>query len=107
MISHFSLRRNVKVTCFQRDLLATAKVFGRTSTMTSNKMTRDFSVGKMIISPSVPLPSFALSDSKDMHSQLQTRDKSARLEKKQETSLDTYIYNADDMQDAPKLTCVS
>jgi hypothetical protein len=68
-------------------------------------MTRDFSVGKMIISPSVPLPSFALSDPKDMHAQLEARDKSARLEKKQETSLDT--YNADDIQNAPRITCVS
>ena len=59
----------------------------------------------MIIFPCAPLPSFALSDPKDMHSQLETRDKSARLEKKQETSLDT--YNADDMQDAPKIPCVS
>jgi hypothetical protein len=56
----------------------------------------------MIIFPSALLPSFALSDPKDMHSQLQTRDKSARLEKKQEMSLDT--YNADVVQDAPKIT---
>jgi hypothetical protein len=67
-------------------------------------MTRNFSVAKMIISPSAPLPSFALSDPKDMHAQLETRDKSGRLEKKQETSLDTYTCNADDMHDAPKMT---
>jgi hypothetical protein len=88
MISRFSQRRNV--------------VFGRTSN--SNKMTQDFSVRKMIIFPTVPLPSFALSDPKDMHVQLQTRDKRARLEKKQETSLDT--YTADDVKDAPEITCV-
>jgi hypothetical protein len=67
-------------------------------------MTR-FSVGTMIIFPCVPLPSFALSDPKDMRSQLQTRDKRARVEKKQETSLDT--YTADNVKDAPKIKCVS
>jgi hypothetical protein len=49
----------------------------------------------MIIFPSVPLHSFAFSDPKDMHAQLETRDKSGRLEKKLETSL----ANADDVQD--------
>jgi hypothetical protein len=44
-------------------------------------MTRDFSVAKMIIFPSVPLPSFTSSDPTDMHAQLETRDKNVRLGK--------------------------